>query len=237
MCPSQLIVAVGSSATIVNSMVTKTVSAKGIGGFGAAASQLMLVPALPEMAGAYTASKQAIEGFTGSLAHELGHFNVRAKPIEPGYAPTTRFAQNTSVRVEDLIPQAYADLAAPIFAGYARPVLTTREIDVAEAVWAAVHDGTGKLRFPAGADAVALTRCAMTAPCGLASRYRLRCGCQRRVGGYAGPAAVCPCRRFGAGDPGWAEAGEGYCHRHSSFRHTDHRSAVDLRLLARFPLL
>ena len=54
-------------------------------------------------------------------------FNVPAKPIEPGYAPTTRFAQNTSVRVEDLIPQAYADLAAPIFAGYARPeVLTTK---------------------------------------------------------------------------------------------------------------
>ena len=32
------------------------------------------------------------------------------------------------------------------------------------------------------------------------------------------------------------EAGEGYCHRHSSFRHTDHRSAWrDPRLLARFP--
>ncbi|WP_296741275.1 SDR family oxidoreductase, partial [Mesorhizobium sp.] len=43
------------------------------------------------LAAAYTASKQAIEGFTGSLAHELGHFNVRAKLVEPGYGPTTRF--------------------------------------------------------------------------------------------------------------------------------------------------
>jgi NAD(P)-dependent dehydrogenase (short-subunit alcohol dehydrogenase family) len=112
------------------------------------------------LAAAYTASKQAIEGFTGSLAHELAHFGIRAKLVEPGYAPTTNFAENTSVRVEDLIPEAYADFAAPIFQGFARPPLITREIDVAEAVWRAVHDGTGRLRFPAGADAVALSRAA-----------------------------------------------------------------------------
>jgi NAD(P)-dependent dehydrogenase (short-subunit alcohol dehydrogenase family) len=112
------------------------------------------------LAAAYTASKQAIEGFTGSLAHELAQFNIRAKLVEPGYAPTTRFAQNTSVRVEDLIPEAYAGFAAPIFAAYASPALVTREIDVAEAVWAAVDDRAGRLRFPAGPDAVALSRAA-----------------------------------------------------------------------------
>jgi NAD(P)-dependent dehydrogenase (short-subunit alcohol dehydrogenase family) len=112
------------------------------------------------LAAAYTASKQAIEGFTGSLAHELGHFGIRAKLVEPGYAPTTRFAQNTPVRVEDLIPGAYSDFAAPIFAGFAEPGLTTRESDVAEAIWAAVTDESGRLRFPAGADAVALARAA-----------------------------------------------------------------------------
>jgi len=111
------------------------------------------------LAAAYTASKQAIEGFTGSLAHELAHFGIRAKLVEPGYAPTTRFAQNSSVRVEDLIPPAYADFAGPIFAAYAAPALTTREQDVAEAVWAAVH-ANGQLHFPAGADAVALARAA-----------------------------------------------------------------------------
>lgn len=108
------------------------------------------------LAAAYTASKQAIEGFTGSLAHELAHFGIRARLVEPGYAPTTRFAQNTSLRIEDLIPAAYADFAAPIFAAFAQPVMTTREADVAEAIWTAVHDTTGRLRFPAGADAVAL---------------------------------------------------------------------------------
>jgi NAD(P)-dependent dehydrogenase (short-subunit alcohol dehydrogenase family) len=108
------------------------------------------------LAAAYTASKQAIEGFTGSLAHELGHFGIAAKLVEPGYAPTTRFAANTSLRAEDLIPEAYADFARPIFAAFASPALTTSEADVADAIWRAVNDETGTLRFPAGADAVAL---------------------------------------------------------------------------------
>ncbi len=108
------------------------------------------------LAAAYTGSKTAIEGFTGSLALELQAFGVRAKLVEPGYAPTTRFAENTDVRVEDLIPEAYAAFAGPIFAGFAKPALVTRETDVAEAVWRAANDETGQLRFPAGADAVAL---------------------------------------------------------------------------------
>jgi NAD(P)-dependent dehydrogenase (short-subunit alcohol dehydrogenase family) len=108
------------------------------------------------LAAAYTASKQAIEGFTGSLAHELRHFNIRAKLVEPGYAPTTRFTHNTEIRVEDLIPDAYAGFAAPIFEDFLRPAKTTKEIDVAKAVWKAVNDTTAKLRFPAGSDARAL---------------------------------------------------------------------------------
>ena len=108
------------------------------------------------LAAAYTASKMAIEGFTGSLAHELGAFDVRVKLVEPGYAPTTRFAHNTGVPIEDLIPDAYASFARPIFAAFAQPAMVTTEADVAEAVWRAANDTTGQLRFPAGADAVAL---------------------------------------------------------------------------------
>lgn len=37
-----------------------------------------------------------------------------------------------------------------------------RQTDVAEAVWAAVVDTTGQLRFPAGPDAVELARAAGT---------------------------------------------------------------------------
>jgi NAD(P)-dependent dehydrogenase (short-subunit alcohol dehydrogenase family) len=108
----------------------------------------------------YTASKTAIEGFTGSLAHELAAFNVRVKLVEPGYAPTTRFTQNTDLRIEEMIPEAYAPFAQPIFAAFARPAAVTTEVDVAEAVWHAANDMSGQLRFPAGPDAVALARCA-----------------------------------------------------------------------------
>jgi NAD(P)-dependent dehydrogenase (short-subunit alcohol dehydrogenase family) len=107
----------------------------------------------------YTASKTAIEGFTGSLAFELAAFDVRVKLVEPGYAPTTRFSSNTGARLEGLIPESYAPLAQRVFAGLPQqPGAVTTESDVAEAVWRAANDLSGQLRFPAGADAVALAR-------------------------------------------------------------------------------
>jgi NAD(P)-dependent dehydrogenase (short-subunit alcohol dehydrogenase family) len=107
----------------------------------------------------YTASKMAIDGFTASLAHELEAFDVRVKLVLPGYAPTTRFTSNSGTRMDGLITEPYAPLAQRIFAAMAQstgPVTT--ETDVAEAVWRAVHDESGQLRFPAGADAVALAQ-------------------------------------------------------------------------------
>lgn len=106
----------------------------------------------------YTASKTAIEGFTGSLAHELGAFNVRVKLVEPGYAPTTRFAHNADQRIDEMIPEAYMPFAQPLFAAFAKPATVTTETDVAEAVWRAANDTSGQLRFPAGPDAVALAQ-------------------------------------------------------------------------------
>jgi NAD(P)-dependent dehydrogenase (short-subunit alcohol dehydrogenase family) len=117
-------------------------------------SSVTLAPS--PFAAAYTATKMAIEGFSWSLAREVATFGIGVKLVEPGYAPTTRFSQNTALRIEDLIPEPYAAFAAPIFAAFAEPGLTTRESDVAEAVWRAANDGTGQLRFPAGPDAVAL---------------------------------------------------------------------------------
>jgi NAD(P)-dependent dehydrogenase (short-subunit alcohol dehydrogenase family) len=104
----------------------------------------------------YTASKMAIEGFTGSLAHELRAFNVRVKLVEPGYGPTTRFTQNSGTRMENTIPEAYAPFAQAILAAFAQPAMVTTESDVAEAVWRAANDASEQLRFPAGADATAL---------------------------------------------------------------------------------
>ena len=110
------------------------------------------------LAAAYTASKAAIEGFTGSLAFELQYFNVHAKLVEPGYAPTTSFTSNGRTRMAGLIPAAYLPFAEPIFSAFAQPTAVTTESDVAEVVWRAANDSTGQLRFPAGADAVALAQ-------------------------------------------------------------------------------
>ena len=107
---------------------------------------------------AYTASKTAVEGFTASLAFELEAFNVGVKLVEPGYAPTTRFTSNGSERMQGLIPEAYAPFAQSIFAAFAQIGTVTTEADVAEAVWRAATDRSRQLRFPAGADAVALAK-------------------------------------------------------------------------------
>jgi NAD(P)-dependent dehydrogenase (short-subunit alcohol dehydrogenase family) len=108
------------------------------------------------LAAAYTASKMAIEGFTGSLAHELAAFNIQLKLVEPGYAPTTRFTANGGSRMEGLFPETYASFADPILAAFAEVTTVTKESDVAEAVYLAATDQSGRLRFPAGPDAVAL---------------------------------------------------------------------------------
>lgn len=107
---------------------------------------------------AYTASKTAIEGFTQSFAFELEPFNVRVKLVEPGYGPSTRFTANGAERMQGLIPEAYAPLAQSIFATLGSPAAVTTEADVAEAVWRAANDPGAKLRYPAGADAVALSQ-------------------------------------------------------------------------------
>ncbi|NUP14017.1 MAG: SDR family oxidoreductase [Polyangiaceae bacterium] len=103
----------------------------------------------------YTASKMAIEGFTASLALELEEFGVRAKLVEPGYCPSTRFTTNTPL-ADDLIPEAYGPFAQRAFTALGQQTARTKESDVAEEVWRAANDTTGQLRFPAGADAVAL---------------------------------------------------------------------------------
>jgi NAD(P)-dependent dehydrogenase (short-subunit alcohol dehydrogenase family) len=105
----------------------------------------------------YTASKAAIDAFTACLPLELAAFDVRVKLVLPGYGPTTRFTSNSGSRMDGLIPEPYAPLAQQIFAAIAQgPSLVTTEQDVAEAVWRAAHDDTTQLRFPAGADAIAL---------------------------------------------------------------------------------
>lgn len=106
----------------------------------------------------YTASKAAVNAFTESLALELAPFQVQARLVLPGRAPTTRFGENARSRMEGSIPKAYAELAGAVFAEWAQQPAqaVTRAADVAEAVWRAVTEPGCPVRLAAGADAVAL---------------------------------------------------------------------------------
>lgn len=108
----------------------------------------------------YKASKMAVEGFTASLALELAPFGVRAKTVEPGACLTTNFAAKAANggSLEELVPAPYAPWAKKAMDGFTGQDLFTKESDVAETVWRAVHDTTGQLRFPAGPDAVWLAQ-------------------------------------------------------------------------------
>ncbi|MFJ8142502.1 SDR family oxidoreductase [Streptomyces sp. NPDC096013] len=108
----------------------------------------------------YKASKMAVEGFTASLALELAPFGVRARTVEPGACLTTNFAANAAKNAspDEQVPAPYAPWADKAMDDFTRQELFTKESDVAETVWRAVHDTTGQLRFPAGPDAVALSQ-------------------------------------------------------------------------------
>lgn len=104
----------------------------------------------------YTASKYAIEGFSESLAYELGALGVRVKVVQPGYAPGTSFGANSGGRMQQ-VPEAYTGYAAQFFKSMQQYATAyTNEQDVAQAVYTAATDGRDQLRYPAGADSVML---------------------------------------------------------------------------------
>ncbi|OEU86453.1 dehydrogenase [Streptomyces abyssalis] len=108
----------------------------------------------------YKASKTAVEGFTASLALELEPFGVRAKTVEPGACLTTNFGETAldGDSLEEAVPQPYLPWAQKVMSGFMNQDVFTKESDVAETVWRAVHDTTGQLRFPAGPDAISLAQ-------------------------------------------------------------------------------
>ncbi len=118
-------------------------------------SSVTLKP-LPLLA-VYTSSKAAVNAFTECLALELEPFQVRARLVLPGRAPSTNFGDNARPHMEASAHQAYADFTQSVFAAVrntATPV--TYAQDVSQAVWRAVTDPHAPMRIAAGADAAAL---------------------------------------------------------------------------------
>lgn len=107
----------------------------------------------------YRASKAAVTAMTESAALELAEFNIRARVVLPGMAPTTSFATNAQQRIAagGWFPAPYESFAEQTMAMMQQAQageLTTAE-DVAEAVYRAATDPDCPMVLPAGADAIA----------------------------------------------------------------------------------
>ncbi|MDP2697416.1 SDR family oxidoreductase [Thalassospira sp.] len=101
----------------------------------------------------YTGSKCAVEGYSESLSYELDMFNIKVRLVEPGLAPTTRFAANGGERMQGLIPADYQAFAHGFFAKMAQyPTPYCTEAEVAGATFLAATDEGQQLRYLAGAD-------------------------------------------------------------------------------------
>lgn len=105
----------------------------------------------------YTASKAAVNAFTGSLALELRPFNIRVGLILPGRAPQTRFGENAR-RTMGQLPESYAPLGQQILDSIQDNASVTQAVDVAQAVWRMVNDPQAPSRLPAGEDALAMAQ-------------------------------------------------------------------------------
>lgn len=107
----------------------------------------------------YRASKAAVVAMTEAVVPELALFNIKARVVVPGLAPSTSFAANIQERVAKggWFPDAYKDFAQQVLAGqqaHGAHDLTSPE-DVAKAVFHAATDPDCPTVLPAGPDAIA----------------------------------------------------------------------------------
>lgn len=108
---------------------------------------------------AYRASKAAVVAMTESAAGELAQFNIKARVVVPGLAPSTSFAANIQERVArgGWFPEAYTEFAQSALAHQRNhpPAEVTTASDVAVAVYRSATDPDCPLVLPAGPDAIA----------------------------------------------------------------------------------
>jgi NAD(P)-dependent dehydrogenase (short-subunit alcohol dehydrogenase family) len=103
----------------------------------------------------YHASKFAVEGLTDSLQYELNPFGIRLKLVEPGGYKTDFAGRSMSFYGAGGL-DGYQE-SFDRFAGKLEEWPMSGNIgEVAEVIYEAATDGTEKLRYPVGQDAMAL---------------------------------------------------------------------------------
>lgn len=104
----------------------------------------------------YHATKWAVDGFTESLAFELEPLGIQAKVVEPG-AIKTDFYERSAEFVHD---RSLAEYNTLVDTGMRRMGKAGAKgapaSKVAETIWLAATDGSGRLRYVVGQDAKSL---------------------------------------------------------------------------------
>ena len=104
----------------------------------------------------YHATKFALVGFSESLSIELAPFGIQVKVVAPGGVDTDFAGRSLATTFKD-DQHPYAEAAGKVIAAFgARRTNRSSSQDLAEAIYAAVTDGTRKTRYVVGKDAVAL---------------------------------------------------------------------------------
>ena len=101
----------------------------------------------------YCGSKHAVEGMSEAMSYELAAAGIAVKIVEPGAIRTDFATRSLDLTVDETIAE-YAPLSAAIRTSFATidEQASPPEL-VAEVVFAAVTDGTDRLRYTAGPDA------------------------------------------------------------------------------------
>lgn len=101
----------------------------------------------------YHSTKWAVEGFSESLAYELGELGIQVKIIEPGAVATDFAGRSLAFAAEEGLND-YDEAVAKVMASFAKSGLgaSTAEF-LAEGVFAAATDGKTQMRYLIGQDA------------------------------------------------------------------------------------
>lgn len=100
----------------------------------------------------YHATKWALEGWSESMAFELGKFGIQVKTVAPGGIKTD-FAGRSIVIAQHPV---YADLMAKVMSVFFNPERAAKASSaeaIAEVVWEAATDGKDQVTYVAGNDA------------------------------------------------------------------------------------
>jgi len=104
----------------------------------------------------YNSSKYALEGFSESLAYELRPLGIQIKLIEPGAIVTDFLGRSLDLTLENLPPdyQPAAGITIDKMVQIGNQGSPSQK--VANTIWKAANDHSGKMQYPVGIDAHAL---------------------------------------------------------------------------------